>query len=278
MIARRYGAPLASVRDSLYDTFFSSDAAAGQRVLGAPQSMLMADAVHPTAAGFKLYGDIVAYTVRQTLAMVVASGAVDPADSERAVQFAGGGDLPIPISPVAAQQDACTWCKEGQSFQAVASCAGAPSSKANKCSWKQLAWHDTCPHKNCRLWGYFLEGRNQALRINLGSSMLAGADDSSSSSSAGARIVTTCVDSYLTGPGSATASGFGRRYLAVTYLQGSILPAQRMAVAHLACVHGCKCKPMQLAFRDEVSTGIAATEVSMRSMTACRLQPWQDTH
>jgi hypothetical protein len=258
MIARRYGAPLASMRDSLYDTFFGSDT--GQQLLGALQSTFMADTVHPTAAGFKLYGDIVAYTVRQTLAAALASGAVDPNDSVRAVQFAGGGDLPLPISPVAAQQDADTWCREGRSFQSVAACAGEPS-KARSCSWKQLKWHDTCPHDNCRLRGYLLEGNNAALRIGLGRSMLAGANDSISSS-AGNCNNTSCVEGYYTGPGEGDAVDFRRRYLAVTYLQGSNIPAKRMAVAYLTCVRGCKCKPIQLTFRDEASTGIAATEVS----------------
>jgi hypothetical protein len=60
-----------------------------------------------------------------------------------------------------------------------------------------------------------------------------------------------------------------RRYLAVTYLQSNVMPAERMGVAHLACVQGCRCKRVQLAFRGEVSTGIAATEVSPWPVVQC---------
>jgi hypothetical protein len=121
-----------------------------------------------------------------------------------------------------------------------------------------------------------LEGNNAVLRIGLGRSMLAGANDSISSS-AGDCNQTTCVEGYYTGPGNGAAVAFRRRYLAVTYLQGSNIPAKRMAVAHLTCVRGCKCKPIQLTFRNEASTSIAATEVSrnINCMTVCSLQPWQ---
>jgi hypothetical protein len=62
---------------------------------------------------------------------------------------------------------------------------------------------------------------------------------------------------------SSSAAQFRRRYLAVTYMQGSIIPAGRMAVATLTCVSGCSCTPVQLVFGQDTNNGIAATEVRL---------------
>jgi hypothetical protein len=61
--------------------------------------------------------------------------------------------------------------------------------------------------------------------------------------------------------GSTFPADFERRILAVTYMQGTNMPAERMGVAHVACVRGCSCKRLLLTFRAEANTGIAATEV-----------------
>jgi hypothetical protein len=90
--------------------------------------------------GDVVYGDVVAYAVRETLAAVLASGVTGTYAST--IQQAGYRRLPIPISHVAAQQDTETWCSEGASFQSVATCFGG----AGACKWKMLNWHDTCPY------------------------------------------------------------------------------------------------------------------------------------
>jgi hypothetical protein len=105
MIAHRYGAPMASIRNSLYDLMF--DDAAAQQLLGATRNTLIADTVHPTAAGYRIWGDVVASSVRQTLAAVLADGAPSPAVT---LQGSPPSGLPPPISHVAAQQDAQPWC------------------------------------------------------------------------------------------------------------------------------------------------------------------------
>jgi hypothetical protein len=234
---------MASLRNSLYDLLY--DDASALRLLGATRSTLMADYIHPTAAGFKVYGDVVSYAVRQTLAAVFANGA---GNSITDVPSAG---LPVPISPVAAQQDTDVWCKEGSSFTAVASCIGKPGS----CQWRTASFNAACPHMNCRMRGYFRKGQGQMLHIHVDTSMLTGAEN-----------ITTAMGSSSAGDLVAGSTGltdeFMRRYLAVTYLQSDVMPAERMGVAHLTCVQGCKCRRVQLAFRGEVSTGIAATEVS----------------
>ena len=97
MIAHRYGAPTASIRGSLYDLMYND--AAAQQLLGATRATLLADGLHPTAAGFVVYGDVVAYSVRQTLAAVFANGAAQPSPA-----LGGTAGLPHAISPAAAQQ------------------------------------------------------------------------------------------------------------------------------------------------------------------------------
>jgi hypothetical protein len=259
MVARRYGAPLASLRNSLYDLLY--DDAAAQLLLGATRSTLMADYVHPTAAGFKVYGDVVSYTVRQTLSAVFANGADDPFS----IALSASGGLPHPISPVAAQQDTDVWCKEGSSFKTIASCID----KTGSCQWKTAGFNVACPHMNCRIRGYFLKGQGQMLHIQVDTSKAAGADNSTAgagNSTAGESNSTTgnpsTGNSSSTGSLPSSADQFKRRYLAVTYLQGSVMPAERMGIAYITCVQGCRCKRVQLAFRGEVSTGIAAIEVS----------------
>ncbi|WIA33999.1 hypothetical protein OEZ86_012384 [Tetradesmus obliquus] len=150
MIARRYGAPMASIRDSLYSVIYND--AASQQLLGTTRAALMADTVHPNAAGFRVWGDIVAYT-----------------------------------------------------------------------------------------------GAGQALSISLDTSLAAAVGSSSD----------------RTNSASSTATQFERRYLAVTYLQGSSIPVDKMGAATLACVRGCRCKTVQLGWRVDTNTGIAATEVSL---------------
>ncbi|KAF6254129.1 hypothetical protein COO60DRAFT_1462864 [Scenedesmus sp. NREL 46B-D3] len=239
MIARRYGAPIASLRDSLYDLMFNDEAA--QQLLGATRSTLMAEPsdIHPTAAGFKVFGDVVAFTVRQTLAAVLANGAADPAASASAVKYAGGGDLPLPVSPVAGQQDTDTWIR-----------------------------------------GYFMKGHGQELQALVSTSTIAGSSSktaTASSNNTGADLVGDSTaensrsDSHNAGVGSAAADPFARRYLAVTYLQGAAMPAERMAIAHVKCVRGCRCQPVQLTFHRQVVNGIAATEVSLHPSCVVRI-------
>ncbi|WIA13856.1 hypothetical protein OEZ85_002430 [Tetradesmus obliquus] len=241
MIARRYGAPMASIRDSLYGLMYND--AASQQLLGATRAALMADPWHANAAGFKAWGDIVACTVRQTLAAVMANGAAEPAALAAAAATAVEYGLPLPVSPVAAQQDTHTWCREGSSFQAVASCAGRLRSR---CVWRTSDFNARCPHDNCRLRGYFMKGAGQALQVSLDTSLAAASNNTDGSNNA-----------------SSTAAQFERRYLAVTYLQGSSMPVGKMDAATLACVRGCRCKPVQLEWRVDTNTGIAATEVSL---------------
>jgi hypothetical protein len=95
--------------------------------------------------------------------------------------------------------------------------------------------------------GYFLKGHDQLLRINLGADMVGTSMQADANGSMGA--------------GSNAPAEYDRRYLAVTYMQGTTMPAERMGVAHVACIRGCSCKRLLLAFRAETNTGIAATEV-----------------
>jgi hypothetical protein len=254
MIARRYGAPTASLRNSLYDLLYDDSSAL--RLLGATRSTLMADYIHPTAAGFKVYGDVVSYAVRQTLAAVFANGANDPSND---ALIASGG-LPASISPVAAQQDTDVWCTEGSNFKAAASCIGKPSS----CQWRTSSFNVKCPHLNCRMRGYYTKGQGQMLHINVDTSMLSGARTITARAGNSSEADPWAGNNSFTGVSTGPTDRFVRRYLAVTYLQSNIMPAERMGVAHLACVQGCRCRRVQLAFRGEVSTGIAATEVSQQ--------------
>ncbi|WIA34002.1 hypothetical protein OEZ86_012387 [Tetradesmus obliquus] len=272
MIARRYGAPTASLRDSLYGLMYND--AVAKQLLGGTRATIIADTVHPTADGFKMYGEIMAYTVRQSLVAVMASGA-DAPGALGAAAAADGSGLPLPVSPVAAQQDADTWCRESSSFKPVASCTGRGS-----CRWGTSPFHQPCPHENCHMRGYLMKGSGAALSISVDTSLAAGAGNAAaegSDSTAGTMDSTAgtidstvwtidsaeaTIDSSARDRSRAALQQFDRRYLAVTYFQGTTNPAETMAVATVACVSGCRCKPVQIEWRKTTNTGMVATEVS----------------
>lgn len=272
MVARRYGAPTASLRDSLYGVMYND--AVSKQLLGGTRETIIVDTVHPTADGFKMFGEIMAYTVRQSLAAVMASGA-DAPGALGAAAAADGSGLPLPVSPVAAQQDADTWCRESSSFKPVASCTGRGS-----CRWGTSPFHQPCPHENCHMRGYLMKGSGAALSISVDTSLAAGAGNAAaegSDSTAGTMDSTAgtidstvwtidsaeaTIDSSARDRSRAALQQFDRRYLAVTYFQGTTNPAETMAVATVACVSGCRCKPVQIEWRKTTNTGMAATEVS----------------
>uniref|UniRef100_A0A383VXD9 SGNH hydrolase-type esterase domain-containing protein n=1 Tax=Tetradesmus obliquus TaxID=3088 RepID=A0A383VXD9_TETOB len=269
MIARRYGAPTASLRDSLYGLMYND--AVAKQLLGETRATIITDNVHPTADGFIMFGEIMAYTVRQSLAAVMASGAEAPG-ALGAAAAADGSGLPLPVSPVAAQQDADTWCREGSSFKPVASCTGRGS-----CRWETLPWHLDCPHDNCHMRGYLMKGSGAVLSISVDTSLAAAAGDAAAEDNdsttgtmdsaaatlaSAAGLLPAASDSSARDRSRAALQQFDRRYLAVTYVQGSSNPAETMAVATVACVSGCRCKPVQIEWRKTTNTGMAATEVS----------------
>lgn len=97
MLARRYGIPMISARDALYDIIFD-DALALQQ-LGYTRKDLLLDFIHPTWIGHHLYGrGLVAYGMHNILRRELDA-------------LANGGSLevpprpmPRPVSPLAAQQ------------------------------------------------------------------------------------------------------------------------------------------------------------------------------
>uniref|UniRef100_A0A383VWE2 SGNH hydrolase-type esterase domain-containing protein n=1 Tax=Tetradesmus obliquus TaxID=3088 RepID=A0A383VWE2_TETOB len=267
MIAQRYGAPVASIRGSMYDLMYNDTAA--QQLLGATRATLLADGLHPTAAGFKVYGDVVAYSVRQTLAAVFASGAAQPSPA-----LGGAAGLPHAISPAAARQDVQPWCREGLGFQPYAACAAsspwpdamssaAPSklqSGEAGCYWKDAALYPSCPHTNCHTHGYFMKGAGQALTIRL---------DTSLAAAAGSRGAGASSSVEEAGSSASNVVQFERRYLVVTYIQGKHF--SRGGDAVLACVRGCRCRSITLALQLYPVLGIAAVEVTPHTRCTARI-------
>jgi hypothetical protein len=125
------------------------------------------------------------------------------------------------------------------------STAGKPTTG---CSWVKASFHNTCPHSNCRVYGFRLKGHGQALHITLDTGMLAGNAAGSPAGSAGYGLGTW----------------FERRYLVVTYIQVKAASGFPLSLgsASMACLQGCSCRSTALQLYNDPMLGMTAVEVS----------------
>ena len=117
--------PMVSVRDALYDLMWDDSQLTS--ALGISRRDILTDEIHPTTRGHTLYGSLVAFGLRNMLAIELAALADSargggmqtfdtPAAAALSVLAAAAGDgaqlpLPQPVSPLAARQaDADTFC------------------------------------------------------------------------------------------------------------------------------------------------------------------------
>jgi hypothetical protein len=129
------------------------------RGVGLSRSQLLVNsALTPTSAGHKLYAEIVAYTMQQTLAeelrQIAAGGATGIASitEERAARIQQVQQLlqqlPPPVGPLAAEEaDSDPLCALDKAFQAVVT-------DSKWWTWGTDGSFPACPHDHCRVWGY----------------------------------------------------------------------------------------------------------------------------
>ncbi|KAF6264558.1 hypothetical protein COO60DRAFT_70863 [Scenedesmus sp. NREL 46B-D3] len=198
MLARRYGVPLVSVRDALYDVMW--DDAALKSALGYGRAKIMVDHIHPTFIGHDLYGrGLVAWAMRYIFSreLSVLSTSLPPSHDDNAAgysateiaagraqhnndnsnhrvtnqprkPFGSGSDslLPQPVSPVAASEaDGDPFCAEGAWFRDY-----AVKGSVTEHGWE---WVDGttplnlqyCRYFNCHRLGYRAEGVTKSLDV-----------------------------------------------------------------------------------------------------------------
>jgi hypothetical protein len=104
VVARRYGMPMVSARDALFDAMF--DAQTGARH-GINRSEVLVDAVHVGDHGADVYAGLLAWAVRHQATRVLLQHK-SLAGAARHTQ-----PLPPPLNPEAAQESWPTFCAEG---------------------------------------------------------------------------------------------------------------------------------------------------------------------
>ncbi|KIY98609.1 hypothetical protein MNEG_9351 [Monoraphidium neglectum] len=159
VIARRYGIPMMSVRDSLYDVMF--DPGNHYRI---NRSEILVDIVHVSDHGAKLYASYLAWGLRrQALRMIKHHGS-----RLEAAAAAPPAPMVAPLNRDAAMEDWPTFCAEGEGLQKVV----APSGEG---AWQ---WVDegssACP--GCHKYGFASKEVGAYLDIDVNSDVLSTQD------------------------------------------------------------------------------------------------------
>jgi hypothetical protein len=138
----------------------STDALRG---VGLSRSQILVNSVNPTRSGHKVYADIIAYAMQQTLAEELRGLISASANNANGLQVASSSEepysalvqqllqqLPPPVSALAADEaDQDPLCAMDQGFPAAVSV-----SKNTSWTWGTDGSLAACPHDHCRVWGY----------------------------------------------------------------------------------------------------------------------------
>lgn len=214
-----------------------------------------------------MFAEVVAYTMKQTLAAELSALISNPsaslagnqaanaqmmADIIRSTIYQGTAFsplLPTPVSPVAAQQaDTDAFCAEGRSFRRYVqthngSTSGSGGSPASW-TWSTLGIGKHCPSENCNAWGFQATGVGNYLDVIINASSINSLTD---------------------------GTKLSHRFVVVFYAQGPLLPDR--GVGRLRCVRGCTCASVLLQGATPTSIGASASELHLLPGAAdCRLR------
>lgn len=115
VIARRYGIPMMSVRDALYDVMFDPE-----NPYKVNRTAILVDIVHVGDYGAKVYAGFLAWGIRrQVVRMIKHHGR-----QLESAAMAAPSKLIAPLNPDAAMEDWPTFCAEGQRLQGVVAPSG----------------------------------------------------------------------------------------------------------------------------------------------------------
>uniref|UniRef100_A0A383WF64 SGNH hydrolase-type esterase domain-containing protein n=1 Tax=Tetradesmus obliquus TaxID=3088 RepID=A0A383WF64_TETOB len=229
-IAHRYGVPVVSIRDALYDVIFDDALLLAATGMRRDDLLSPAAVVHPTTAGHVLYAKIIVYTVRTALANVLGTTPGTPIRRRQQQQQ----PLPPPISPLAAAEaDGNPFCAESSALQQYAT---------NSNGWN---WTNPdilpCPHPNCNTYAFSSSGAGQTLQLTV---------DTQSAAT------------------STNGAALDRMRLTAIYINSKMVKwAGKVGVAVMTCVSGCSCQPVMLSRPVPAANGgqlaLAGTEVTL---------------
>lgn len=108
VVARRYGVPMMSVRDAMYDAMFDDD-----NPWGIKRSKILVDIVHVGEYGASVYAAFLAWALRHQVTRLLLHhrGLADASKPPPG--------MPPPINPEAAQEDWPTFCAEGLMLKSI---------------------------------------------------------------------------------------------------------------------------------------------------------------
>eukprot|EP00878_Enallax_costatus_P008946 GHUV01009354.1.p1 GENE.GHUV01009354.1~~GHUV01009354.1.p1 ORF type:complete len:410 (+),score=40.39 GHUV01009354.1:593-1822(+) len=108
VVCRRYGVPMMSVRDAMYDEMFEP-----HNSYGVDRSKILVDIVHVGDYGAKVYASFLAWALRHQ----VTRNLLHHHGRRAALSAQQTPQMPNPLNPEAAQEDWPTFCAEGLGVQ-----------------------------------------------------------------------------------------------------------------------------------------------------------------
>lgn len=107
VVCRRYGIPIMSVRDAMYDVMFDP-----ANPYGVNRSQILVDIVHVGDYGATVYAAFLAWALRHQVTKVMLHHHRSSAAARKHIP-----PMPSPLNPEAAQEDWPTFCAEGLGLQ-----------------------------------------------------------------------------------------------------------------------------------------------------------------
>ncbi|KAI8472193.1 MAG: hypothetical protein J3K34DRAFT_519954 [Monoraphidium minutum] len=220
VIARRYGVPMMSVRDALYDVMFDPD-----NPYGLNRTQILVDIVHVSDYGAQLYAGFLAWCVRRQ----ALRAARHHGDRLAAAAAAAPPRMVAPLNPDAAMEDWPTFCAQAQGLQKVVTLSGGGGGGGG--GGGDWQWVDegsnACP--GCHKYGYASRKVGAWMEFAVNSDVLSPEDKES---------------------GTATVM------LALSFLKSY----SNMGKVKVACVKGCNCRDVIFDAKNTKPTSELHTE------------------
>ncbi|KAF8064555.1 pbpX [Scenedesmus sp. PABB004] len=232
VVARRYGMPVMSVRDALYDVMFDANNA-----YGVNRSAILVDIVHVGDYGAGVYASFLAWALRHqaTRALLHHHRGLDAA-AARAPPA-----LPPPLNPEAAQEDWPTFCAEGLGLQKYV---------GDNTGWE---WVDegTNACAGCHRYGYLTNAPGSVLTVRVNSDVLSDADRKAS---AKVMLALTFLKSYSNVGKARVECASGCACAAKVFDAKNSRPTSELHTERMEVGPGAECL-LRFTILDETSTG-----------------------